>query len=65
MEIIVQILKAIAGFILSLLAPLLFIAGGVALFILGAYNDWQWMRYTGMVLAAFGVIWIAKNWFPD
>ncbi len=65
MEIIAQILKFIAGVLLSLLFPVICIGGGVALFLVGAINDWEWMRYTGMVVGAFGVIWIGKNWLGD
>ena len=65
MEIIAQILKFIAGVLFSLLFPLICIVGGVALFVVGAFNDWEWMRYTGMIVGAFGVIWIGKNWLGD
>lgn len=65
METIAAILKWTASLILAILAPIIIIVIGALLVGYGIYKDWQWMTNGGVFLAAFGFIWIMKEWVSD
>jgi ABC-type glycerol-3-phosphate transport system permease component len=65
METVANILKWVASLVLAIVAPIIIIVIGAMMVGYGIYRYWQWLRNAGVVLAAFGFIWIMKEWVSD
>jgi len=50
-------MRRLIAFVLTLLIPIILIAGGGALTGWGATNDWDWLVWAGLSMIAVGVLW--------
>lgn len=52
-----SVFKEIVRFLFALFAPLILIFAGAAVAVWGGSNDWQFVMWTGLVVAGAGIVW--------
>ena len=55
-------MKRLIGFIVTLLMPIILIAGGGLLAGLGATSDWEFVIYAGFAMIGAGILWGLVLW---
>ena len=50
-------MRRLIAFVLTLLMPIILIAGGGTLAGWGMTNNWDWMVWAGLAMIAIGILW--------
>ena len=50
-------MRRLIAFVLTLLMPIILIAGGGTVTGWGMRNDWEWLVWAGLAMIAVGILW--------
>lgn len=64
-EFFLEILRAIAGAFLSVIAAVLVVIIGGLMVGFGIYKEWQWLTNSGVFVAVLGCLFVTRFWFGD